>query len=216
MILSAKKIASPCLKGLAGTLFVAALLMVGTDALAEEPDLRASGELEHSYAEGATVNLAHEHRLRLESLKLHETFTDIGTYYRLGEGFEVGGAYRIIFASGGGGWNLERRPYVDVVASVNVFSIDVSLRPRVEYRIRSAGASLRYSPEIRAELNDVLFQPFVADEVFLTSGGDVQRNRASVGLSPTRTLSVFYLLQTDHADSVEYTNVLGLKYRLDL
>lgn len=47
MILSTKNILSICLRALAGALFIVALLTLGTDASAEEPDLKALGELEH-------------------------------------------------------------------------------------------------------------------------------------------------------------------------
>ncbi|HIL99332.1 MAG TPA: DUF2490 domain-containing protein [Pseudomonadales bacterium] len=216
MIKSTKKIKSICLRAMAGTLFIVAFLMVGTYAHAEEPDLRASGELAHSYAEGATINLAHEHRLRLKSLKLHETFTDIGTYYQLTEDLTIGGVYRVSFSADGGQWNLERRPYIDVIGKLDVFSLGVTLRPRVEYRVNSGDANFRYRLEAGATFKEVLFQPFVADEVFFASDGGFEENRVSVGLSPTKTVDVFYLLQTEHGGVTEYTNIFGLNYKFDL
>ena len=55
-------------------------------------------------------------------------------------------------------------------------------------------------------------QPYIANEVFFEMGGfDFKRNRASIGLTPCKNLTTFYMLEMDFGDSVEHKNIIGIK-----
>ena len=109
----------------------------------------------------------------------------------------------------------EHRPHIDAVVSTSLFSLDLSLRPRVEYRVEGDNSVFRIRKELRVEFSEIPTTPFISDEVFVSTSGDIQRNKISVGLSPLEGLSTFYSLETDFNDVTEYRNIVGVDYRFN-
>ena len=80
--------------------------------------------------------------------------------------------------------------------------------PRKNMKMFCGKPIISYS--IESALSTGLF-----DEVFVSTSGDIQRNRVSLGLSPLDGLTVFYLLETNFNDVTEYRNIVGLDYRFN-
>jgi len=200
---------------LLGSLVVGGVTLFCVEASADDLELRVSADIQHQYTEGGVVVLGQEHRLQLGEVELNKTFTELGAYYRLTNWLSAGTVYSTVVARDAGAWSLEHRPYVDVVATTSLFSLDLSLRPRVEYRVEGGDSSFRIRKELRVEFSEIPTTPFISDEVFVSTGGDIQRNVISLGLSPLEGLSTFYSLETNFDDVTEYRNIIGVNYRFN-
>jgi len=215
MFLLMEKAKRVALGVLLGSLIVGGVTFVCVEASADDLELRVSADVQHQHTEGGVIVLGQEHRLQLEDVRLNKTLTNLGAQYRLTSWLSAGTVYSTVVARDAGAWSLEHRPYADVVASTSLFSLDFTLRPRVEYRVEGGDASFRIRKELRVEFSEIPTSPFISDEVFVSTGGDVQRNVISLGLSPIEGLSTFYSLETNFNDVTEYKNIIGLDYRFN-
>ena len=200
---------------LLGAMVISGVVLVCAEATADELELRVSADVQHQHTEGGTVVLGQEHRLQLGDVQLNKTFANLGAHYRLTSWLSASTVYNTVVARDGNAWSLEHRPHVDVTASTSLFSLDLSLRPRVEYRVEDGDSSFRIRKELRVEFSEIPTTPFIADEVFVSTSGDIQRNVISVGLSPLERLSTFYSLETNFDDVTEYKNIVGLDYKFN-
>jgi hypothetical protein len=114
------------------------------------------------------------------------------------------------------GWALEHRPYIDISVTARLFYLDLTWRPRVEYRLKGEESSFRVRKKLKVKLKTIPGKPFIADEIFIPMEGDIERNRIFLGLTPLPGLSTFYLLETDFNDTTEYKNIIGLDYKFSL
>ena len=200
---------------LLGSLVVGGVTLFCVEASADDLELRVSADVRHQHTEGGVVVLGQEHRLQLGDVELNKTLTELGAHYRLTNWLSAGTAYSTVVARDAGAWSLEHRPHVDVIASASLFSLDFTLRPRVEYRVEGDDSSFRVRKELRVQFSEIPTTPFISDEVFVSTGGDVQRNVISLGLSPIEGVSTFYSLETNFNDVTEYKNIIGLDYRFN-
>jgi len=200
---------------LLGSLVVGGVTLICVEAAADDLELRVSADVQHQHTEGGVIVLGQEHRLQLGNAKLNKTFTELGAQYRLTSWLSAGTVYSTVVARDGNAWSLEHRPYVDVIASTSLFSLDLSLRSKVEYRVEGEDSSFRVRKELRVQFSEIPTTPFIANEVFVSTSGDIERNTISIGLSPLEGLSTFYSLETNFNDVTEYKNIVGLDYKFN-
>jgi hypothetical protein len=200
---------------LLGSLVVGGVTLICVEAVADDLELRVSADVQHQHTEGGVIVLGQEHRLQLGNAKLNKTFTELGAQYRLTSWLSAGTVYSTVVARDGNVWSLEHRPYVDVIASTSLFSLDLSLRSKVEYRVEGEDSSFRVRKELRVQFSEIPTTPFIANEVFVSTSGDIERNTISIGLSPLKGLSAFYSLETSFNDVAEYKNIVGLDYKFN-
>ena len=215
MFLFMEKAKRVALGVLLGSLVVGGVTFVCVEAFADDLELRVSADVQHQHTDGGVIVLGQEYRLQLEDAQLNKTLTNLGAHYRLTNWLSAGTVYNVVVALDGNDWTLEHRPHVDAVVSTSLLSLDLSLRPRVEYRVEGGDSSFRIRKELRVEFSEIPTTPFLADEVFVSTGGDIERNKISVGLSPLEGLSTFYSLETDFNDVTEYRNIIGVDYRFN-
>lgn len=207
-----EKFKSVTLRTLLGVLFLCCVILLVTEASADDLELRAGVDVQHQHTDGGVVVLGQQHRLQLEDVRLDKVLTSAGTQYRLVNWLSAAAAYRVVTARTDNGWSLEHRPHLDVTASTSLFSLDISFRPRVEYRVHDDDSAFRIRKELRVAFSEIPTTPFLSNEVFASTSGDIQRNRISVGLSPLEGVSTFYCLETNFDDVTEYRNIVGLNY----
>ena len=215
MFLFMEKIKRIALGVLCGLIVVGGVTLICVEASADDLELRVLANVQHQHADNGVIVLGQEHRLQLEDVQLNKTLTNLGAHYRLTNWLSAGTVYNVVVALDGNDWTLEHRPHVDAVVSTSLLSLDLSLRPRVEYRVEGGDSSFRIRKELRVEFSEIPTTPFLADEVFVSTGGDIERNKISVGLSPIEGLSTFYSLETDFNDVTEYRNIIGVDYRFN-
>ena len=215
MFLFMEKAKRVALGVLLGSLIVGGVTFACVEAFADDLELRVSADVQHQHTEGGVIVLGQEHRLQLEDVRLNKTLTNLGAQYRLTNWLSAGTAYGVVVDRDGDAWSLEHRPHLEATATTSLLSLDVSLRPRVEYRVEGDDSVFRVRKELRVEFSEIPTTPFLADEVFVSTSGDIQRNRISLGLSPLDGLTVFYLLETNFNDVTEYRNIVGLDYRFN-
>jgi|TARA_R110000824_G_scaffold7271_2_gene32832 hypothetical protein len=215
MFLFMEKVKRIALSVLLGSLVVGGVVLICAEASADDLELRVLADVQHQHTDGGVIVLGQEHRLQLEDIRLNKTFTNLGAHYRLTNWLSAGAVYSVVVARDGNAWSLEHRPTADVVVSTSLFSLDLSLRPRVEYRVEGGDSSFRIRKELRVEFSEIPTTPFISDEVFVSTSGDVQRNVISLGLSPLEGLSTFYSLETNFDDVTEYRNIIGVNYRFN-
>ncbi len=214
MFLSQRRIKNIIIRALLGTAFIMGMVLYGTETHADELDLKISGEAQIKLDPNTAVILGQEHKLHLKNIELHKSHTNLGAYWRLTNWFTGGVVYRTAFANDGEGWALEHRPYADVSVHADLFGVDLSWRPRVEYKIKEGHARFRIRKKLKVEFKTIPTKPFVADEVFVPLEGPIERNRIFLGLSPIEGLTTFYMLEMDFGELTEYKNIVGLDYKL--
>ena len=215
MFLFMEKIKRIALGVLLGSLIVGGVTLACVEASADDLELRVLADIQHQHTDGGVIVLGQEHRLQLDDVRLNKTLTNLGAQYRLTNWLSAGTVYNVVVARDGNSWSLEHRPHIDAVVSTSLFSLDLSLRPRVEYRVEGDNSVFRIRKELRVEFSEIPTTPFISDEVFVSTSGDIQRNKISVGLSPLEGLSTFYSLETDFNDVTEYRNIVGVDYRFN-
>ena len=215
MFLFMEKVKRIALSVLLGLLVVGGVTLICVEASADDLELRVSADVQHQHTEGGVIVLGQEHRLQLEDVRLNKTFTNLGAQYRLTSWLSASSAYGLVVARDGDAWSLEHRPHVEATVSTSLFCLDLSLRPRVEYRVEGGDSSVRIRKELRVEFSEIPTTPFISDEVFVSTAGDIQRNVISLGLSPLEGLSTFYSLETNFNDVTEYRNIIGVNYRFN-
>lgn len=215
MFLFMEKIKKFAPKALLGVLLVALMALVVSEASADDLELRVSADVQHQHTDGGAIILGQEHRLQLEDVRLNKTLTNLGAEYRLTNWLSAGTAYGVVVTSVEDAWSLEHRPHVEATLSTGLFSLDLGLRTRVEYRVEEGDSAFRIRKELKVGFSEIPTTPFLANEVFASASGDIQRNRISLGLSPLDGLSTFYCLETNFNDITEYRNIIGVDYRFN-
>lgn len=208
------------IKKFAQVAFLAVLLatlvvLVTTEASADDLELRVSADVQHQHTDGGVIVLGQEHRLQLDDVRLNKALTNLGAEYRLTNWLSAGSAYGVVVERDGDAWSLEHRPHLEATVSTGLFSLDLGLRTRVEYRAEEGDSAFRIRKELKVEFSEIPTTPFLANEVFASTSGDIQRNRISLGLSPLDGLSTFYCLETNFNDVTEYRNIIGVGYRFN-
>ena len=210
-----EKFKSVTLRALLGVLFICGVILLVTEASADDLELRVSADVQHQHTDGGVIVLGQEHRLQLEDVRLNKTLTNLGAEYRLTNWLSAGTAYGVVVTSAEDAWSLEHRPHVEATLSTDLFSLDLGLRTRVEYRVEEGDSAFRIRKELKVGFSEIPTTPFLANEVFASPSGDIQRNRISLGLSPLDGLSTFYCLETNFNDVTEYRNIIGVDYRFN-
>jgi hypothetical protein len=200
---------------LLGSMVVGAVTLICAKASADDLELRVSADVQHQHTDGGVIVLGQEHRLQLEDVRLNKTLTSLGAEYRLVSWLSAATAYGVVVERTDDAWSLEHRPHLEATATTSLFSLDLSLRPRVEYKVEDGDSSFRIRKELRVEFSEIPTTPFISDEVFVSTGGDIQRNVISLGLSPLEGLTTFYSLETNLDDVTEYRNIIGVDYRFN-
>ena len=215
MFLFMEKVKSVAQVALLGVLLVTLVVLVTTEASADDLELRVSADVQHQHTDGGVIVLGQEHRLQLDDVRLNKALTSLGAEYRLTNWLSAGTAYGVVVARAGDAWSLEHRPHAQATVSTSLFSLDLGLRTRVEYRVEGEDSVFRIRKELKVGFSEIPTTPFLANEVFASTSGDIQRNRISLGLSPIEGLSTFYSLEVNLNDVTEYRNLIGLDYRFN-
>ena len=167
-----------------GVLLATLVVLVTTEASADDLELRVSADVQHQHTDGGVIVLGQEHRLQLDDVRLNKALTSLGAEYRLTNWLSAGTAYGVVVARAGDAWSLEHRPHAQATVSTSLFSLDLGLRTRVEYRVEGEDSVFRIRKELKVGFSEIPTTPFLANEVFASTSGDIQRNRISLGLSP--------------------------------
>ncbi len=180
------------------------------------------------------LSLSVEQQVRLfdNSLKLNQTFTEIGLGYDLPKGFDIALAYRFSWSPNqDGSFSNKHRYNVDVSFSEKFWKLRGKIRARVQHRPSSSFFNERLKPEdspvyvrLKGSINYRKlgdWTPGIAFEVFFRvedpnqMGANKFRYRVFLDydLPKRNELGLFYMLETDYSGRTpEYFSIVGLSY----
>lgn len=157
--------------------------------------------------------------------KHYYSHADAGVDGRLAKWFSLGINYRYIDEDSSSGWRTEHRPYVTGTFLWNWGKMRWSNRNRLEYRDREGRSNTwRYRNRTQAILpqqwTNFKIQPFLSAEIlyqFVNSSWNQYRLRAGLDsrLAEKLLMNLYYMLRgSESDDDWDYTNILGLNFRL--
>ena len=191
-------------------------MLITLGATAQDYEIWGTLKVSGSFNDKWGVEVEGEDRYNFDAGNIRYFHYDVGATYKINKSFKVGLYYRDIFETKNDEISKVTVPHGDVTYNLSGFKI----RTRLEYIIKYHDIENKFRLRIRPGYQTKFWKncnPFIKDEIFLTSVDELARNRLNIGITiKTGKFSIQpgYLLESNHKDLWANKNILWINTKI--
>lgn len=148
---------------------------------------------------------------------------DFGIKHRLSNKISLSVNFREVFEKKEDIFMQEHRPHGTISTKIEIGSLDISARSRLEYRMKPGKDPVfrnrdMVSIKLRRELTSLKLVPYIADEIFFDiENSELNRNRFYVGstIGSVKIMKpvIYFMVQSSFkSGTASHIGILGLKF----